>query len=57
MAVNYEQQAVQSFQSKETSPKWLKTPQGDPGSDPGRLLSRKRVAKVDEQLCHKLLQL
>jgi hypothetical protein len=57
MAVNYEQQAVQSLQSKETSPKWLKTPQGDPGSDPGRLLSRKRVAKVDEQLCHKLLQL
>jgi hypothetical protein len=57
MAVNYEQQAVQSFQSKETSPKWLNTPRGDPGSDPGRLLSQKRVVKVDEQLCNKLLQL
>jgi hypothetical protein len=57
MAVNYEQQAVQSFQSKETSPKWLNTPRGDPGSDPGRLLSQKRAVKVDEQLCNKLLQL
>jgi hypothetical protein len=57
MAVNYEQQAVQSFQSKETSPKWLKTPRGDPGSDPGRLLSRKGVAKVDGQLYNKMLQL
>jgi len=57
MAVNYEQQAVQSLQSKESSPKWLKTPRGDPGSDPGRLLSRKGVAKVDGQLYNKLLQL
>ena len=57
MAVNYEQQAVQSLQSKETSPKWLKTPRGDPGSDPGRLLSQKGVVKVDEQLYNKLLQL
>ena len=57
MAVNYGQQAVQSFQNKETSPKWLKTPRGDPGSDPGRLLSRKGVAKVDGQLYNKLLQL
>ena len=57
MAINYEQQAVQSFQSKETSPKWLNTPRGDPGSDSGGLLSQKRAVKVNEQLHNKLLQL
>jgi hypothetical protein len=57
MAVNCEQQAVQSFQGKETSPEWLDTPRGDPGSDPGKLLNQKRAVKVDEQLCNKLLQL
>jgi hypothetical protein len=57
MAVNCEHQAVQSFQGKETSLEWLDTPQGDPGSDPERLLNQKTVVKVDEQLCNKLLQL
>jgi hypothetical protein len=57
MAVNCGQQVVRSFQGRETSLEWLDTPRGDPGSDPGKLLNKKRVVKVDEQLCNKLLQL
>jgi hypothetical protein len=41
MAVNCEHKVVPSFQGKETSPEWLDTPQGDPGSDPGKLLNKK----------------
>ena len=57
MVVNCEQQVVQIFQDKETRSEWLDTPRGDPGSDPGKLLSQKWVVIVDEQPCNKLLQL
>jgi len=57
MVVNCEQQVIRSFQDMETSSEWLDTPQGDSGSDPGRLLNKKWAVKVDEQPCYKLLQL